>query len=212
MESGSTPGVYFVYQHLEAATVTVKPGESIKRGQKLGYIWGDNRWGHLHFGVIAWGDTPRYENRYRNSVPAFPMLYELLGYGWLLGDWCPASKVEPIEGNDQYSSALLRKRLFRGTRSEAVNPEDYFDFEIAVPNGRYAVNLLLGDVNHPTWQRVEVEGVSLGSHELSASQLNWTRERIAGVTDGRLTIRIYLKDGATYAAPSEVLFNFMDRR
>lgn len=250
LASGSTPGVYYVYQHLEAATVTVKAGERVKRGQKLGFIWGDNRWGHLHFGVIGWGDVSQYENRYRNSIPVFPMLYELwhgdlkprikqwswghwvfarnkatvenikhlnafdelLGYGWLLGDWCPAAKVEPTEGNDQYSSALLRKRLFHGTRSEAVNPKDYYDFEISVPNGKYAVNLLVGDVHHDTWQRLEVEGRPLGTYGLGANHLTWTKEQQVQVKDGRLTVRIYLKDNMTYASLSEVLFHFMDRR
>ena len=89
---------------------------------------------------------------------------------------------------------------------------DHFDFGIAVPNGRYAVNLLLGAVNNPTWQRVEVEGISFGTYELSANHLSWTRERNVSVDDGRLTIRIHLKDDVTYAALSEVLFNFMDRR
>ena len=57
---------------------------------------------------------------------------EKLGYGWLLGDWCPAKKVEPVEGKDQFSSALLRKSLFAGTVSEATNPLNYFDFEMTV--------------------------------------------------------------------------------
>jgi murein DD-endopeptidase MepM/ murein hydrolase activator NlpD len=250
LESSSTPGVYFVYQHLEATTVSLRAGDRVKRGQKLGFIWGDNDWGHLHFAVIGWGDPPSYEERYRNSIPAFPMLYELwhgdleprrkqwswglwtlarnratvdnikrlnafdelLGYGWLLGDWCPAAKVEPTEGNDQYSSALLRKHLFDGTISEAVNPEDYYDFEIAVPNGRYAVNLLLGDANQRTSQRVIVEAAPFGSYDLEPNQLTWTRERRVQVTDGRLTIRLYLRDDTTYAALSEILFHYMNSR
>ncbi len=250
LESASAPGLYYIYQHLEFDTVSVTAGDQLKRGQKLGYIWGDNSWGHLHFGIIGWGEVPDYEHRYANSIPAFSMLYELwngdleirkkswswgqwsfgrdkavvenvqrlngfdekLGYGWLLGDWCSAKKVEPTEAKGSFASALLRKTLFKGTVSEAINPESYYDFEIVVPDGNYAVNLLLGDVNEPTSQQVEVEGVKMGTFELRANHLSWTGRRKVAVRDGRLTVRIHLKDGNTYASLSEILFNFLDRR
>ncbi|MCB1122755.1 MAG: peptidoglycan DD-metalloendopeptidase family protein, partial [Verrucomicrobiae bacterium] len=250
LESRSTPGVYYIYQHIEAATVSVKTGDSIRKGTKLGYIWGDNSWGHLHFGIVGWGDEPVFDTRYANSIPAFAMLYELwnddlelrpkiwswgmwtfvrnratvqnvkrqnafdekLGYGWLLGDWCPAKKVEPVEGKDQFSSALLKKTLFAESVSAATNPKDFYDFEIAVPNGNYSVNLLLGDVYQPTWQRVEIEGIDAGTYDLPPNALSWVGEKRARVEDGRLTVRIHLKDDATYASLSELSFYFRDRR
>jgi hypothetical protein len=53
---------------------------------------------------------------------------------------------------------------------------------------------------------------SLTMPALAANQLSWTRERQVQVRDGRLTIRMFLKDDHTYAALSEVLFHFMDHR
>ncbi|MBK1878503.1 hypothetical protein [Pelagicoccus mobilis] len=250
LESASMPGVYYIYQHMETSSIEIVEGQELVAGQRLGYIWGDDRWGHLHLSLVAWGETPTYENRYGNSVTLFPMLYELwngdleprpkswtwgawpfarnravvenvkrlnafdplLGYGWNLGDWCPAKKVEPVESGDNFSSALLKKKLFEGTVSEAENPEDYYEFEIVVPDGRYAVSALLGDVAKPTWQRIEFESMDVGVFDMSANEFRRSRERIVSVQDGRLTIRIYLKNDRDYASLSELSFCFLDRR
>lgn len=250
LESVAQPGVYYTYQHLEAATLRVRPGQAVKRGEKLAYIWGDNRWGHLHFGIPLWGPPPPFENRYRYSIAAFPILYELwngdleprpktwtfgewtfarakgtnhnvkrlnafnelLGYGWLLGDWCPSKRVEPTEQNDKHLAALLFKTLFAETGVAVTNPTDHYDFEIAVPNGRYALRAMMGDGNLPTWQRVSFEGVEMGVFELEPNRFAWTEEQIVRVTDGRLTIRIELRDDETPGSLSEIMFGFMDYR
>ncbi len=247
LESRRQPGIYYHYQHLSAAALRVSAGESVKRGQKLGYIWGDNRWGHLHFTIGAWGAPPAHQ-KYEYAIAAFPLLYELwygdlharprqwsygawtfarpraingnvkhmgafnelLGYGWILGDWCPAAKVPPDK--EDVLSALPSKTLFAGTSAAATNPQDHYDFEIAVPHGRYALQALLGAANLATWQRVFFEGVAAGTYDLEPSAFAWTPERIVRVGDGRLTIRLHLRDATTPAGLSEIMFAFVDRR
>jgi hypothetical protein len=250
LESSAQPGIYYTYVHLSAETLRIRPGQRVKRGQKLAYIWGDERWGHLHFAVNFSVGLPPWENRYRSMIPAFPFLYELwngdlrprpkvwsygvwtfarskgtnhnvkrlgafdelLGYGWLLGDWCPAKRVEPTEQRDKHLAALLFKTLFAGTGVAATNPANHYDFEIAVPNGRYALRAMLGDGNLSTWQRVSIEGVDMGVFDLEPNAFAWTVEQIVSVNDNRLTIRLELRDEKTAASLSEIMFGFMDRR
>lgn len=60
-------GLYTVYMHLAVGTVTVKTGESVKKGQVLGYMGntGYSKGNHLHFAVgdgKAWLDPLPYIN------------------------------------------------------------------------------------------------------------------------------------------------------
>lgn len=241
IESTAQPNLYYIYQHLNRDKLLVTAGQKVARGDKLGYIWGDFRWGHLHFAVVGHSDAPpSYSNRYRNLLNAFPQLYELshgnldpiprrwergqfeftrqywlngnrrrlsafddiVGYGWLLGSWCAAGKVETSHNGRTTSpdqSAILRKRMHAGTAHPAENPNDYFDFEVAVQNGAYRIMAEVGDVYSDTWQAIEFEGMKAGTYTLRAGPPRWTPEQIVTVNDGRLTIRIHLKDELTPA-------------
>jgi murein DD-endopeptidase MepM/ murein hydrolase activator NlpD len=75
LESRNTPGIFYVYQHLNNSSVQVAAGEEVGKGQTLGYIHGDGKWGHLHFAVVAKNND--YANRYDNALNLFPGLYEL---------------------------------------------------------------------------------------------------------------------------------------
>jgi hypothetical protein len=232
LESLAEPGTYYVYQHLHRGAVFVSPGQRIRRGQKLGYIWGDNVWGHLHFAVVGYGPVPPYAERYRFLLNAFPQMYELwhgdltprprlwtageflfnrhratngnrkylseygglAGYGWLLGAWNVAGKVDS-RARDDALNARLSGVLWPGTPAECTNPDPHYDFEVAVPRGQYRVKALLGDRDVASWQKCWFEGTEAGAFDLAAGQFAWTDERVVLVSDGRLTVRIELREG-----------------
>lgn len=78
LQSESQPGIYYVYQHLNENQLLVSPGQKVSKGQKLGYVWGDGAWGHLHFAVPAFGPAPAaFSQRYQHLLNTFPALYEL---------------------------------------------------------------------------------------------------------------------------------------
>lgn len=252
LESATDPGIFYAYQHLNAEKLLVKTGDTIQRGQPLAYIWGDDVWGHLHFGVMAYGQCPKdYIEAYEYVINIFPQLYELwhgdlkerqrlwpsgvflfdrhratirnrkalngyrdfLGYGWLLGDWCPADQVENvthfeklIEEYDSSTNARLRKTMFAGSSGEATNPDDYYVFEIAVPPGEYVVKALVGDLDYPSWQHVYIEGVDAGEFALEANRFAWTPSLRLPVTDGKLTVRIDVQQDNTVAGLAELVF------
>ena len=247
LESASYPGLYYIYQHLNRDKLFVQPGQKVRRGEKLAYIWGDGRWGHLHFSVVGSGGQPDYGQRYRYLLNCFPHLVELwhgsltleipvrtsgnfrfanqywedgnrqhlsawsdvLGYGWQLGDWCAAGKVETSltdEGGKPFQGARLSKIMHQQTEHPARNPQDWFDFEVAVENGTYRVRAEVGDQYAATWQWVEFEGVDAGTFELPPGQLRRTDERPVTVNDGRLTARIQLRDNRTPAGLRNLTF------
>ena len=119
------------------------------------------------------------------------MAYEdFSGKGWLLGRWNPADRVESASKGLQ-GNARLCKNLYHGTSIECSNPLNYYDYEINVSNGVYRVRAELGDVEEPSWQKIDFEGVNAGTTDLPAGNFRWTTERAVKVTDGKLTIRIY---------------------
>jgi murein DD-endopeptidase MepM/ murein hydrolase activator NlpD len=248
IESNSNPGVYYIYQHLNRESVRLKSGDTVTRGQFLAYIWGDGRWGHLHFSVSTSDSVPEFNNRYVSVLNCFPQLYELwhgyldihtqvrsngyftfakqywlngneqflngyddiLGYGWDLGTWCTAYTVERSvldEGQSPDQSAILRKTMHTNTRRPATNPNNYFDFEIAVPNGDYIINAKIGNNYGPTWQEVHFENIEAGVFDLPVPMVIWTGEKRVKVSDGRLTIRIAVKDNNTDAGCYELYFH-----
>lgn len=78
LESAREPGLFYAYQHMNFPTVVVKEGQKVGRGEKMGHIWGDNAWGHLHFAASSQRDLPRRkDDAYRCLLNAFPFLYEL---------------------------------------------------------------------------------------------------------------------------------------
>lgn len=246
IQSDNDPDLTFSYSHVNRHKLLVKPGQRVSRGQKLAYIWGDGRWGHLHFTVRKYGEESIEYAGFEYLLNTFPQMYELwhgdleprpkvwiggsfrfggqywtrgnrqhlnqyddiLGYGWLLGNWCTAGKVEtsmPDDGGKPDQSARLQKVMFQGSPSPAVNSDNYFDFEIAVENGRYLVGARIGDVYAKTWQNVSMESVDAGTYELD-HELRSTPDVKVVVTDGKLTVRLELRDDKTCAGIHELNF------
>jgi hypothetical protein len=246
LESAVDPGTYYVYQHLNRRRVLVRAGQTVAKGEPLGYVWGDRRWGHLHFSVVGYGAEPAYKTRYRHLLNVFPMLCELwqgdlsprpktwargrfvfdrpywtggnfkrlsgydgvVGYGWLLDPWCAARMVERMPGSETQNpqNARLAKVLHQGTPAEAANPKDHYDFEVAVEDGEYVVSARVGDRLSPSWQRVQFESLDAGTYRLDAGRFAWTPEKTVRVADGKLTVRIHLKDRSTRAGLSQLDF------
>lgn len=126
-----------------------------------------------------------------------------------MGNWCTAWAVESSstdEGHNPDQSAVLRKNIHLKTGRPATNPNEYFDFEIAVPNGDYNAKVKVGNMYGPTWQKVEIEGIYAGIFDLNTGELSWTEEKHVSVSDAKLTIRFYLKDEHTEAGCYEFYF------
>lgn len=131
---------------------------------------------------------------------------EYSGKGWLLGDWNPADKLPSVKQGDK-GNVRLQKVLFEKTRSRATNPNQYFDFEMNVPNGIYRIRAKVGDVLAASWQKAEFEGVSAGIFDLPAGKTTWTNEKAVKVEDRKLTVRVYVDDkNNRVAGLSEIVF------
>jgi murein DD-endopeptidase MepM/ murein hydrolase activator NlpD len=133
----------------------------------------------------------------------------VIGYGWDLGRWCPAERVEserPKEVADTDVSVQLRKTLFRGEAAEATNPQDFYNFLVDVNPGRYLVKARLGSNECDSWQAVSINGMDLGTYVQAKGTFAWTRERTVEVREGRLRLRLALKDADTPAALSALHF------
>lgn len=248
IQSEKNPELSYSYSHINRNRVLVDVGQKVKKGQQIAYIWGDWRWGHLHFSLRNYNFesvTPGYDG-FKYLLNTFPQMYELwygdlkphprthlndsfrfagqywtrgncqyldqysdlLGYGWRLGPWCTTGRVETSrvdEGVKPGQSARLKKTMHTVTPHPAQNPKDYFDFEINVSNGRYFVQAEVGDMYDPTWQKVEIEGRDTGIYELDKT-LDWTPIINVPVQDGKLTIRIHLRDSSTPAGIRELHF------
>ncbi len=153
-------------------------------------------------GRIAFGRL-RQLNGNRKNVMAFE---PYSGKGWMLDSWCIADKVEWVAAGNE-GNARLRKVMFEGTPAECVNPDNYFDYRITVPNGTYRIRAKIGDAYQPSWQKVEFEGVVSAAKSLDAGETFWTGERIVEVKDGSLDVRIYIDaDNAKVAGLNEIVF------
>lgn len=86
-------GIYAVYMHLQAGSVTVQPGDSVRRGQVIGRIGqtGASQAPHLHFHVYeaSWREGSDHEVLGRQEgVPYVHPTFEVLGEGVdPLGTW-----------------------------------------------------------------------------------------------------------------------------
>ncbi len=248
LESESTPGIFYLYEHLYRKNLAVREGQTLLPGEILGTIWGDEVWGNLHFAVLKSDSVPPWSGRYNNLVNGFPQLYELYfrqttgysktfskgriyfgrrrdlnrnqknvmafepysGKGWELGRWNPAEKVEWAMKNGD-GNARLRKVLFEGSAAACKNPENFFDFEINVQNGTYRIRAEVGDLYLPSWQKITFEGVDAGRFSLNPGQAEWTTERIVKVTDGKLTVRIYIDpENQRVAGLREIVFQHIN--
>lgn len=133
---------------------------------------------------------------------------EILGYGWRLGDWCTAAKVETSIGDDTHreSSAIVGKTMFDNTPYPATNPEDHFDFEVSVLPGVYEVAVEFGDVVHPCSQTVQIENQRPQHVDLKAGVHRWVTIDEVVVSDPYLTVRLGLRDDHMRAAIRRLTF------
>lgn len=252
LQSQHQPEIFYLYQHLDRDRLLVAEGDVLTRGRALGHIWGDGRWEHLHFSVIAPpGNPPDYPERYQYTLNAFPALAELwhgsldipepihptgelnfaerywdhgnrqhlaaytpvLGYGWRLGDWCPAGRVERVtslQRSDVFGfegSALLPRTLFAGEAAAATNPEPRYRFEVRVPDGTYRVEVRCGSAFTATHQSVQAENVALGSASLEAGEFVDLASATVPVRDGHLTLTLNLGDTGQPASVSKLSFH-----
>jgi hypothetical protein len=143
------------------------------------------------------------QNGNQKNTSAFE---EYLGKGWQLGKWNTADKVDWMsKGNE--GNVRLRKILFEGSKAKCINPENWFDYQINVHNGAYRIRAKLGDLVLPTWQKIDFEGINAGTFSLADGEQKWTNERIVKVSDGKLTIRIYVdENNENPAGISEIVF------
>lgn len=250
IQSASHPELTYTYSHVNRYSILVKKGERVHSGQPVGYIWGDGRWGHLHFALRNYDYNENEKVIYGGFnylLNIFPQMYELyhgdleprrktwnvgsfrfagnywiygnrqhldffdplVGYGWQLDDWCTHGRVETSctdEGILPDQSARLSKIMHSNTTQPVTNPDNYFDFEVVVSNGKYIVNVRVGDMYTGTWQRLEIEGLDAGTFELDHS-LRSTGEKRVEVNDGHLTVRIHLLDAFTPAGLNELHFS-----
>lgn len=163
-------------------------------GQQPGFVT------HFTKGQIFFGRGNRSYG-HANNISAYE---NHLGMGWVIGSWNITDRVEWVNQR-RGSNARLRRHLFAGEAGESANPVDYFDYQISVRNGVYRVRALVGDYQEASWQRIEFEGVSGGTFSREAGDMVWTSERVVRVTDGTLTVRIYVDD-IKPAGISEIVF------
>ncbi|MDX1283900.1 MAG: M23 family metallopeptidase, partial [Draconibacterium sp.] len=129
-----------------------------------------------------------------------------VGKGWKLGMWNIADKLEWCAKGNQ-GNVRLSKILFKNEKARRKNPENWYDYEINVRNGNYRIRANIGDLEKPTWQKVSFEGLPTSTYTLKAGEFKWTAERVVKVTDGKLTVRIYIdENGNKYAGISEIVF------
>lgn len=242
IESESSPGIYYIYEHLHDGELLIRRNDRVVRGDALGYAWGTGGWNHFRLTVTQSDTIPVYATRHHHAINFYPQLLDLYfgrqpvfthtftkgqiyfgrpdhmngnsknvsayesrhGTGWLLGPWNPADKVEWVSAR-RSGNARLRKTLFLGQPAQCVNPHDHYEFEINVRPGVYRIRALVGDHVVNSWQKVEFEGVVAGTFEKGAGDLDWTGEKIVRVRDGKLTVRIHLKDNMV-AGLAEIVF------
>lgn len=153
-------------------------------------------------GRITFG-MPRATNGNRKNSMAFE---PYSGKGWLLGKWNATDRVEWISNGNE-GNVRLKKVLFERTPAQCKNPNNYFEYQIAVPNGTYRIRAKVGDLFLPSWQKLEFEGVASPVKSLDAGDFDWTGERVVKVNDGTLNVKIFMDEqGAGIAGLSEIVF------
>lgn len=153
-------------------------------------------------GKISFGKLRSLNGNQKNAV-AFE---DYSGKGWSLGTWNTADKVESVEKGEE-GNVRLKKRLFEGSKAACINPDQWYDYEINVPDGVYRIRAKVGDLLLPSWQKIDFEGVNAGTWTLSEGEQKWTSERIVKVSDRKLTVRIYVDEtNQKPAGISEIVF------
>jgi len=113
------------------------------------------------------------------SADSGKMFDETRGYGWV---------------NRTLHAGATRER------KSSLSPDQAYDtlirqyptdsWELAVPNGRYAVEICMGDATWPEgFQNAQAEGVSIINNQLLSKDRRWVvSKQIVEVKDGRLTL------------------------
>lgn len=153
-------------------------------------------------GKIQFG-KPRSQNGNQKNAGPFE---NYSGKGWITEKWNTADKVDyAIKNND--GNVRLGKTLFSGSLAECTNPDNWYDYVINVHNGTYRIRAKIGDVILPTWQKIVFNGIESGTFSLKAGEFVWTSEKVVKVTNGKLTIRIFVDDNNEKPAGlSEIVF------
>ncbi len=153
-------------------------------------------------GKISFGKT---SHRSRNEMnnEAFE---EYMGKGWVFGQWNITDKTETVSRGEQ-GNVRLQKKIFENSRAERENPNDWFDYEINVPDGTYRIRAKVGDAELAATQQILFEGVNAGVFSTAKGEYVWTPERVVRVTDGKLTVRIKVDaQNLKPAGLSEIVF------
>lgn len=143
-----------------------------------------------------------------NNILRTDQFDEKIGYGWQLGDWCISQKVEWIT-DQKTGNVRIGKTLHGETKGRCDNPNKYLDFEIAVENGTYAVNAVVGDILLPGRHNLSVENMFVADLKTEAGEFIKTNETKVKVADGRLTFRFTLD--TTIAGVKQIIFAKLDQ-
>jgi len=153
-------------------------------------------------GILKFGQRNSLNGGAKNII-AFE---EYSGKGWKLGNWNIADRVESVEKGDK-GNARLRKILFQGEQAASRNPNDYYDFDINVRNGVYRIRANVGDLEQPSWQKVQFENIVASTYALDAGVFKWSPEKVVKVEDSKLTVRIFIDPtNKKVAGLSEIVF------
>jgi len=100
------------------------------------------------------------------------------GYGWVIG---PAS-IGPRDRDNQNSPGQNYDTIMH------IRPDS--KWEIAVPNGTYAVTVCMGDPSYPDGtENVQAEGTAIINNTSLSETDRWTENTVnVAVNDGRLTL------------------------
>lgn len=108
LESDSQPGIYYLYDHLYNKKLEVRAGQKLVRGEIIGTVWGDERWGNLEFSVIKSDTVPVFESRHCRVINIFPQMYELYF-------------KQSLDYIKKYSKGRIRFGLFRSLNGNMKN-------------------------------------------------------------------------------------------
>lgn len=145
---------------------------------------------------IFGGDYWKVECRQHNCA-----YDDIVGYGWLLEPWCTADSVELTLDN-----VRLSRILFKGTAAEAFNPELNYIFSIRVEDGTYLLEALVGDNEFYSWQDIYINDIPVGVFDLPANKYKWTEKKIVKSKDGKIDVKLLLKDNHSIAGIKEIRF------
>lgn len=128
------------------------------------------------------------------------------GKGWKLGRWNTADRVEAATKGEG-GNARVGKELFSNEKALCLNPDNFYDYEISVLSGVYRIRAKMGDYFLPSWQKILFENIYAGTFSLGPGAFKWTPEKVVKVSDGKLTVRIYVDETNNKPAGiSEIVF------